>query len=62
MLSEAELLTVATMLPTEIKVDSSFINDVQFISAPLPKIDVEIFNGIFTSIRNKNSSIRISFY
>ena len=81
MLSEAELLTVATMLPlmdqykntplenafksvfeklydmlpTEIKVDSSFINDVQFISDPLPKIDVEIFNGIFTSIRNKKT-------
>ena len=43
------------MLPTEIKVDSSFINDVQFISDPLPKIDVEIFNGIFTSIRNKKT-------
>jgi predicted DNA-binding transcriptional regulator YafY len=81
MLSEAELLTVSTMLPlmdqykntplenafksvfeklydmlpTEIKVDSSFINDVQFISDPLPKIDVEIFNGIFTSIRNKKT-------
>ena len=81
MLSEAELLTVSTMLPlmdqykntplenafksvfeklydmlpTEIKVDSSFINDVQFISDPLPKIDVEIFNGIFTSICNKKT-------
>ena len=81
MLSEAELVTVATMLPlmeqykntplesafksvfdklsdmlpAEVKVDSSFINDVQFISDPLPKIDVEIFNGIFTSIRNKKT-------
>lgn len=81
MLSEAELLTVATMLPlmdqykntplessfksiytklsdmlpSEVNVDSSFINDVQFITDPLPKIDLDIFNGIFTSIRQKKS-------
>lgn len=81
MLSEAERLTVATMLPLmdqykntpledsfksvyeklsdmlpdEVKVDSLFINDVQFISDPLPKIDVEIFNGIFNAIREKKS-------
>ncbi|MBQ0001954.1 MAG: WYL domain-containing transcriptional regulator [Treponema sp.] len=81
MLSEGELLTVATMLPLmdqykntplessfksiyskltdmlpkEVNVDSSFINDVQFISDPLPKINVNIFNSIFTAIRQKKS-------
>ena len=43
------------MLPDEINVASSFMNDVQFISDPLPKIDVEIFNGVFNAIRQKKS-------
>ncbi|MCR4790795.1 MAG: WYL domain-containing protein [Treponemataceae bacterium] len=43
---------VTSMLPDKVSVDSFFINnEIEFISDPLPKIEEEVFNSVFTSVR-----------
>ena len=45
-----------TMLPDSVQVDSSFnTQNVTFIKDPLPQIKEEIFNTIFTAIKNKST-------
>lgn len=43
--------TISQMLPNQIQVQSSLLNDVQFISDPLPNIEPEIFNKLFEAIK-----------
>lgn len=43
--------TISEMLPNQIEVKSSFMNDVEFISNPLPIIDEEIFNQVFKATK-----------
>ncbi len=43
--------TISQMLPNQIQVQSSLLNDVQFISDPLPNIEPEVFERIFTAIK-----------
>ncbi len=43
--------TISQMLPNQVQVQSSLLNDVQFISDPLPAIDSEVFTKIFEAIR-----------
>lgn len=43
--------TIAQMLPNQIQVQTSLLNDVQFISDPLPNIDQDVFNKIFEAIK-----------
>ncbi len=43
---------IAEMLPDKVTVDTSFLNDdVTFIPDPLPKIEEEVFNGIFKAVK-----------
>ena len=44
--------TIAQMLPNQVQVQTSLLNDVQFISDPLPNIDPEIFTALFEAIRS----------
>lgn len=47
---------ITEMLPDQISVDSSFMNDeIKFISDPLPKIDEEIFNKVFKAAKTQNT-------
>ena len=39
--------TISQMLPNEVEVQSSLVNNVQFISDPLPAIDADVFKKIF---------------
>ena len=43
--------TISLMLPNQVEVHSSFMNDVEFISNPLPIIDEEIFNQVFKATK-----------
>lgn len=43
--------TVSQMLPNQVQVQTSLINDVQFISDPLPNIEPEVFKFIFDAIK-----------
>ncbi len=47
--------TISEMLPNQIQVQSSLLNDVQFISDPLPDIDEDVFTKIFEAIRTHHS-------
>ena len=43
---------IAEMLPNQVTVDTCFLNkDISFISDPLPKIEEDIFNSIFKSVK-----------
>ena len=47
---------ISDMLPTQVDVNTSFLNeDVSFISDPLPKIESDVFETIFESIKLKKS-------
>ena len=43
--------TICQMLPNEVEVQSSLVNNVQFISDPLPAIDADVFKKIFEAIK-----------
>lgn len=43
--------TISQMLPNQVQVQSSLLNDVQFISDPLPVIESEVFNDLFKAIK-----------
>lgn len=43
--------TISQMLPNQVQVQSSLLNDVQFISDPLPTIESDIFTKIFAAIK-----------
>lgn len=43
--------TISQMLPNQVEVQSSLLNDVQFISDPIPVIEPEVFNKIFEAIK-----------
>lgn len=43
--------TISQMLPNQVQVQSSLLNDVQFIADPLPNIEPDVFNKIFAAIR-----------
>ena len=43
--------TISQMLPSQVEVQSSLLNNVQFISDPLPAIDSDVFNKIFEAIK-----------
>ena len=43
--------TISQMLPNEVEVQSSLLNNVQFISDPLPAIDADVFQKIFEAIK-----------
>lgn len=45
---------VPGLFPDTVSVNSSFLNsDINFISDPLPKIDAEVFNSVFKSVRGR---------
>ena len=47
---------VSEMLPNQVNVNTSFLNeDISFISDPLPKIESEVFETIFKSIKLKQT-------
>lgn len=47
---------ISDMLPNQVDVNTSFLNeDVSFISDPLPKIESDVFETIFESIKLKKS-------
>lgn len=43
--------TISQMLPNQVQVQTSLLNDVQFISDPLPNIEPDIFDKLFTAIK-----------
>lgn len=51
--------TISQMLPNQIQVQTSLMNNVQFISDPLPTIESEVFTKIFEAIKlHKTISFR----
>ncbi len=47
---------MTSMLPNEVSVDTSLLNhEFSFISDPLPKIEEDVFNSVFQSLRQKRS-------
>ena len=44
--------TISQMLPNQIQVQTSLLNNVQFISDPLPSIESEVFTKIFEAIKS----------
>lgn len=47
--------SLCQVLPNQIKVQSSLLNDVQFIADPLPSIETEVFTKIFEAIKQKKA-------
>ena len=47
--------TICQMLPNQVEVQSSLLNDVQFIYDPLPVIDASVFENIFKAIRTHHT-------
>lgn len=47
--------TISEMLPNHIQVQTSLLNDVQFISDPLPNIEPDVFTKIFQAIRSHHA-------
>ena len=43
--------TISQMLPNQVQVQSSLLNDVQFISDPLPTIESDVFTKIFAATK-----------
>lgn len=43
--------TISQMLPNQVQVQSSLLNDVQFISDPLPNIEGDVFDKLFAAIK-----------
>lgn len=43
--------TLSSMLPDQVQVQTSLLNDVQFIADPIPVIEEEVFSSIFRAIR-----------
>ena len=43
--------TLAQMLPNQVEVQSSFMNDVEFIADPIPVISEEVFNDVFKATK-----------
>ena len=43
--------TLSQMLPNQVEVQSSFTNDVEFIAAPIPVIQEEVFNAVFKATK-----------
>lgn len=43
--------TIASMLPNQVEVQTSLLNDVQFIADAIPVIEEEVFSAIFKAIR-----------
>jgi predicted DNA-binding transcriptional regulator YafY len=43
--------TLAQMLPNQVEVQSSFMNDVEFIADPIPVISEEVFNSVFKATK-----------
>ena len=52
--------TISQMLPNQVEVQSSLLNDVQFISDPLPNIEADVFNKIFEAIK-KHKTISFGY-
>ena len=49
---------ISEMLPTDqLEISSSFIEDVQFIAEPAPKIDPQVFTTVFQAIREKKTIV-----
>ena len=44
--------TISDMLPNQVQVQRSLLNDVQFISDPLPQIEADVFTKLFEAIRS----------
>ena len=43
--------TISQMLPNQVQVQTSLLNEVQFISDPIPNIDSDVFHKIFEAIK-----------
>ena len=43
--------TLSQMLPNQVEVQTSFMNDVEFIADPIPAIDEEVFNSVFKATK-----------
>ena len=43
--------TISQMLPERIQIQTALLNDVKFISDPIPSIDADVFTKIFKAIR-----------
>lgn len=43
--------SISQMLPNQVEVQTSLVNDVQFISDPIPVIDADVFKNIFQAIK-----------
>ncbi len=43
--------TLSQMLPNQVEVQSSFMNDVEFIADPIPVISEEVFNAVFKATK-----------
>ena len=47
--------TISQMLPNQVQVQSSLLNDVQFIADPLPNIEPDVFKQLFEAIKTHKS-------
>ena len=43
--------TLSQMLPSQVEVQGSFMNDVEFIADPIPAIEEEVFNAVFKATK-----------
>lgn len=43
--------TLSQMLPNQVEVQTSFMNDVEFIADPIPVINEEVFNSVFKATK-----------
>jgi len=43
--------TLSQMLPNQVEVQTSFMNDVEFIADPFPEIEEEVFNAVFKATK-----------
>ena len=52
--------TISQMLPNQVQVQTSLLNEVQFISDPIPNIDNDVFHKIFEAIK-QHKTIRFGY-